>query len=87
MRRLAYEPWSLHRTRALGGKEWYGYSITDRGIANIEDRLALLTKAAAQNKASLKDKDRAPRPTYKAKARTISSRDTNAVAQIVAALG
>ena len=87
VRRLGVEPCSLHRAKEhLGGPEWFGYGKTESLLSDLLDRTHLLTKAAAQNKARLKDSERVARPMVRQTPARISSRDVNAVTALIAVI-
>lgn len=87
LERLPHEPWSLYRANELGGTEWFGYSHDSERLNEALDRLALLVKATAVNKASLKDSETMPRPNKGGAGSVVSSSDTAGVAAMFAALG
>nr|DAO81997.1 MAG TPA: hypothetical protein [Caudoviricetes sp.] len=87
LERLPHEPWSLYRANELGGDQWFGYSQDSERLNEALDRLALLIKASATNKASLKDSEMMPRPMRGNSGSVVSSSDTAGVSALFAALG
>ena len=87
LERLPHEPWSLYRANELGGDQWFGYSHDSERLNEALDRLALMIKASATNKATLKDSEMMPRPTNGNSGSVISSSDTAGVSALFAALG
>ena len=87
LERLPNEPWSMYRANELGGPQWFGYSHDSERLLEGLDRLALLTKATAVNKATLRDSEKMPRPVADKAHEVVSSQDTSGVAAIFAALG
>ena len=77
----------MYRANELGGSQWFGYSRDSERLLEGLDRLALLTKATAVNKAVLRDSEKMPRPADGRGNEVVSSQDTSAVAAIFAALG
>nr|DAS71124.1 MAG TPA: hypothetical protein [Caudoviricetes sp.]DAY08256.1 MAG TPA: hypothetical protein [Caudoviricetes sp.] len=77
----------MYRANELGGTEWLGYSHDSERLNETLDRLALLVKATAVNKASLKDSEMMPRPNNGGAGSVVSSSDTAGVAALFAALG
>ena len=71
----------------MGGTEWLGYSHDSERLNEVLDRLALLVKATAVNKASLKDSEMMPRPNRGSTGSVVSSSDADGVAALFAALG
>lgn len=90
VRRLPYEARSLYRAKSLGNedkwRQWLEWTDVNFQLADILDALKLLTKATAQQKAMLRDADLYPRPQVERRTRTISTRDTDSVAALIAAL-
>lgn len=87
LERLPYEPWSLYRANELGGPQWFGYSHDSERLLEALDRLALLTKATAVNKVSLRDSEKMPRPASGGDSKVVSSQDASGVAALIASLG
>nr|DAE89176.1 MAG TPA: hypothetical protein [Caudoviricetes sp.]DAG04398.1 MAG TPA: hypothetical protein [Siphoviridae sp. ctyg07]DAS66824.1 MAG TPA: hypothetical protein [Bacteriophage sp.]DAF05546.1 MAG TPA: hypothetical protein [Caudoviricetes sp.]DAK22642.1 MAG TPA: hypothetical protein [Caudoviricetes sp.] len=87
LERLPHEPWSLYRANELGGDQWFGYSHDSERLNEELDRLALLIKASATNKATLKDSEMMPRPAKANSVSVVSSNDTAGVAALFASLG
>lgn len=87
LERLPYEPWSMYRAKGLGGEKWFGYSHDSERLSEALDRLALLIKGTAVNKAVLKDSEMMPRPMKGNSGSVVSSTDTAGVAALFAALG
>lgn len=87
LERLPHEPWSMHRAIELGGEKWFGYSHDSERLSDVLDRLSLLIKATAVNKASLRDSDMAERPSTGSGSVVVSSQDAEGVAALFAALG
>ena len=77
----------MYRAEGLGGSKWFGYSHDSERLNDALDRLILLVKATAVNKASLKDSDLAERPSTSKSTMVVSSQDTASVAALFAALG
>lgn len=77
----------MYRANELGGPQWFGYSQDSERLLEALDRLALLTKATAVNKAVLRDSEKMPRPMASGGDRVVSSQDTSGVAALFAALG
>lgn len=77
----------MYRANELGGTEWLGYSHDSERLNDALDRLALLVKATAVNKASLKESEMMPRPNNGAAGSVVSSSDADGVAALFAALG
>lgn len=87
LERLPYEPWSLCRAKELGSEKWFGYSADSERLNTLIDGQSLQTKATSQRKASLKESERAPRPSERADSAVVSTRDAKAAAAVMAALG
>lgn len=77
----------MYRANELGGPQWFGYSHDSERLLEGLDRLALLTKATAVNKATLRDSEKMPRPAADKADEVVSSQDASGVAAIFAALG
>ena len=77
----------MYRANELGGNQWFGYSHDSERLNDALDRLALLTKATAVSKASLKDSEMMPRPAGGKPASVVSSSNTAEVAALFAILG
>ena len=87
LERLPHEPWSMYRAAGLGGPKWFGYSHDSERLSDVLDRLALMIKATAVNKATLRDSDMVERPSSGSGAMVVSSKDADGVAALFAALG
>ena len=87
--RLPLEPGSVARAEALGGRQWFGWSINTEYLAGVGDRLTLTAKAAARQKAKLSEGELTPRPTAVAASRapqTASFDDEAAMRRLLAGL-
>lgn len=60
--RLPLEPGSVARAEALGGSQWFGWSLNTEYLAGLGDRVTLTAKAAARQKAKLTEGEMTPRP-------------------------
>lgn len=87
LERLPHEPWSMYRALELGGEKWFGYSHDSERLSDVLDRLSLLIKSTAVNKASLRDSDMVERPSAGSGAMVVSSQDAEGVAALLATLG
>lgn len=87
LERLPHEPWSMYRAAGLGGPKWFGYSHDSERLSDVLDRLTLMIKATAVNKATLRDSDMVERPSSGSGAMVVSSKDAESVAALFAALG
>lgn len=77
----------MHRAKELGGEKWFGYSHDSERLSEALDRLALLIKGTAVNKAVLKDSEMMERPNSSGSAVVVSSQDTAGVSALFAAIG
>nr|DAX95240.1 MAG TPA: hypothetical protein [Caudoviricetes sp.] len=77
----------MYRAKGLGGEKWFGYSRDSERLSEALDRLALLIKGTAVNKAVLKDSEMIERPNSSGSAAVVSSQDTAGVAALFAAIG
>jgi hypothetical protein len=87
IRRLPWEPRSLTRAKALGDEKWFGYSITELHLAALIDKVTLLTKAASQRRATLKNEEMFPRPAESGTKRIIRADDAKGMAAYAAMIG
>ena len=77
----------MHRAKVLGGDKWFGYSHDSERLSEALDRLALLIKGTAVNKAVLKDSEMMERPSSSGSAVVVSSQDTAGISALFAAIG
>lgn len=77
----------MYRAQGLGGEKWFGYSHDSERLSEALDRLALLIKGTAVNKAVLKDSEMIERPNSSGSNAIVSSQDTAGVAALFAAIG
>ena len=87
LERLKHEPWSMYRANGLGGPQWFGWSADSERLAALLDGQLLQTKATGQTRASLSDSERCPRPVLRESTTVVSSRDTQAMTALFAAIG
>lgn len=87
LERLPHEPWSLYRAKQLGGDHWFGYSADSERLNALIDGQTLQTKATGWGAAQLTDAERAPRPLQEDSSTIVSTRDTDAMAAVFAAIG